>query len=34
MPGWGWVWAGYLLTGGVWGGYLWWSARGLRRGQT
>lgn len=29
--GWGWVWAGYALTGAVWAGYAWWVARGLRR---
>jgi hypothetical protein len=29
-PGWSWVWAGYLLTGGVWSGYLWWVIRGMR----
>ena len=27
--GWEWVWAGYGLTAVVWGGYAWWSGRGL-----
>ena len=27
MTGWGWVVAGYLLTGGTWLGYLRWSGR-------
>lgn len=30
MNGWGWVWAGYLLTAAAWAGYAWWVARGLR----
>lgn len=30
MTGWGWVAAGYLLTGGAWAGYAWWVARSLK----
>lgn len=31
MNGWGWVLAGYALTGAAWAGYAWWVARALRR---
>lgn len=33
MSGWGWVWAGYLLTAAAWAGYAWWFARGPGGGQ-
>jgi hypothetical protein len=30
MTGWGWVIAGYLLTGGTWAAYLTWTRPGRR----
>ena len=30
MTGWGWVVAGYLLTGGTWVAYLAWTRPGRR----
>jgi hypothetical protein len=31
MNGWGWVLAGYLLTGAMWAGYLIWTRPGQSR---
>ncbi|SEK68862.1 hypothetical protein SAMN04515665_104116 [Blastococcus sp. DSM 46786] len=31
MNGWGWVLAGYLLTGGTWAGYWAWTRPGRGR---
>lgn len=33
MTGWGWVVGGYLLTGGVWAGYLSWGRARRRTGS-